>query len=199
MAWKELHEHETRNGRMKLVKFFGTERLLAQDNVQQSGDYMNGVWKTTFSVIPKNFPVEHLVFLGVGLGGGLALAAKRFPNARITGIEWDPTLCTLAKERLNTFPRITIIEQDAETWTSTMPNASITCVDLFTGADVAPCVRNETFITNIIARSTLTCINVYTHQEILAHVDNAVADLPRKRLQYYASTIGLYGSPDVCG
>lgn len=197
MHWKELHDLNTRNGRMQLVKFFGIERLLAEDKTQQSGAYMNGVWKTAFHALPSSYKPENIVFLGVGTGGALRVAAKRFPHAHITGIEWDPILCTLAQERLKKEKNITLIEAEAEIWQKTMNTTDLTCIDLFTGSDVAPCVRDITFTTSLITKSKITFINVYTHTEILDQVDNAVAPLPHKRLQYYASTIGMYGSPDV--
>lgn len=197
MSWKELHDLNTRNGRMQLVKLFGIERLLAEDKTQQSGTYMDGVWKTGLRELPQTFTPKHIVFFGVGMGGGLRLAAKKYPKTRITGIDWDSTLCNLARERMKNHHTITIVEAQAETWASNMDYTDLAIVDLFTGSNVAPCVRDISFLRHIITRAQVTLINIFTHTNILDEVDNAVAPLPRKRLQYYASTIGMYGSPDV--
>lgn len=197
MSWKELHDLNTRNGRMQLVKLFGIERLLAEDKTEQSGDYMNGLWKTGLRALPPSFAPKRMVFLGVGTGGALGITAKRFPTAHIIGVEWDPTLCELARERLKKYANITLKETTAETWIKTMEYTDIVFVDLFTGSDVAPCVRDIAFLRFIITRAQITLINIYTHTDILDDVDNTVAPLPRKRIQYYASTIGMYGSPDV--
>jgi spermidine synthase len=198
MAWKELHELDTRNGRMRLVKFFNSQRLLAEDGTEQSGSYMNSLWKTALRTLPKKFSPSSILFLGVGTGGALRIAAKKFPSANITGIEWDSTLKNIAEQSLTSENNTTLIEADAEIWTKTMPHTNITCIDLFTGADVAPCVRKLPFLQHVIAHSDFTFINVYTHQDILREVDNTIAHLPRKRIQYYASTIGMYGSSHLC-
>jgi spermidine synthase len=197
MLFQTLHEIDTRNGRMRLVKLFGSERLLAEDRTEQSGSYMNSVWKTAFKALPKKYAPQTITFFGVGMGGALKLATKQFPNAKIIGIEWDPTLCTIAREKLAENTKITLVEADAEKWVENMLPSDISCVDLFTGSDVAPCVRNIDFLKNIISNSRITLINIYTHTEILDNVDKVVAPLPYKRLQYYASTIGMYGSPHL--
>ncbi len=195
MLFKKLHELATRNGRMQLVKFFGTERLLAQDHTEQSGPYMNGVWKTAFNALSRSSTPKTLTFFGVGAGGALRIAAKRFPQTKIIGIEWDPLLHALATEHLSPYENITLVEADAEAWIANMQHTDISCIDLFTGSDVAPCVRNLTFIQKIITNSHITFINVYTHTDILDAVDKVVAPIPHKRLQYYATTLGMYGSP----
>lgn len=195
--WKEVHELNTRNGHMRLVKLFGMERLLAQDKTQQSGTYMNGVWKTALHALPSSFKPTSIVFFGVGTGGALHILAKRFPQAHIVGIEWDSTLCNLARERLKKEKNIVILEVEAENWSKNMEYADLVCIDLFTGTNVAPCVRDITFTTTIMKKSHIMYINVYTHTGILDEVDNNIARLPRKRLQYHASHIGMYGSPHV--
>jgi spermidine synthase len=199
MAWKELHELTTRNGRMRLVKFFGTERLLAEDRVEQSGPYMNGLWKKALKTLPSPFTPKRIAFLGVGTGGALRIFAQRYPHAHITGIEWDSTLCKLAQERLQKEQNISIQEIAAEDWAKTMNYYDILCVDLFTGAHVAPCVQDVHFLRYLITHAQVTFVNIYTHIDILDHVDKGIAELPRKRLQYYLSTIGMYGSSDVRG
>lgn len=197
MLFQKLHEIPTRNGRMRLVKFFGSERLLAEDKTEQSGSYMNSVWKVAFKALPKTYTPKTITFFGVGLGGALAQTAKKFPQVSITGIEWDHTLFLLAQKKLKEYKNISLQEADAETWITTMPKTNISCVDLFTGSDVAPCVRKKDFLKKIMKNSQITFINVYTHTKILDNVDNDIAPLPHKRLQYYASTIGMYGSPHL--
>lgn len=195
MLFQKLHEIDTRNGRMRLVKFFGSERLLAEDRTEQSGSYMDSVWKTAFKALPKKYTPQTITFFGVGIGGALKIAAKKFPHARIIGIEWDPTLFAIATEKLSENKNITLLEADAEQWVEKMPASDVSCVDLFTGSNVAPCVRNSAFLKKILSNSQITFINIYTHTEILDSVDKVVAPLPHKRLQYYASTIGMYGPP----
>ncbi len=197
MLFQKLYEIDTRNGRMRLVKLFSSERLLAEDRTEQSGSYMDSVWKTAFKALPKKYTPQTITFFGVGIGGALKIATKRFPNAKIIGIEWDPTLCAIATEKLAENINITLIETDAEAWVEKMLPSDVSCVDLFTGSDVAPCVRNIDFLKKIINNSYITFLNIYTHIEILDDVDKAVAPLPYKRLQYYASTIGMYGSPHL--
>lgn len=197
MLFQRLQEIHTRNGRMRLVKLFGSERLLAEDGTEQSGPYMNGVWKTAFKALPKKYTPQTITFFGVGTGGALKIAEKKFPHTKIMGIEWDSKLCKIAAEKLAEKTNITLIEADAEEWVKKMLPSDISCIDLFTGSNVAPCVQNIDFLTKIINNSQVTFVNIYTHTEILNNVDKIVAPLPYKRLQYYASTIGIYGSPHL--
>lgn len=178
---------------MRLVTLFGATRLLASDNTEQSGSYMNSLWKTAFRALPKGFYPKSILFLGVGTGGALHLAQKRFRNAHITGIEWDATLITLAKNNLLQHPNITLIEADAETWIHTMPTYDLVCIDLFTGADVAPCVRDIAWMQKLMRCARMTIINVYQHTDILNTLETTINLEHKKQITYYASTLGIYG------
>lgn len=179
------------------MKFLGRESLIADDRSEQSGAYMNGLWKKTLKTLPKSFCPQTITFFGIGHGGGLHVAAKTFPHARITGIEWDPTLLALAQKNLSPYSNISLIHADAEIWAPTMPQTNLSLVDLFVGERLAPCMYNPAFLPHIIEQSSVTIVNAYYHQDILNKVADLTAPTPARRLQYYASSIGIYGSPDV--
>lgn len=202
MLWQKEHILLTRNGRMRIVKLFGRERLLSEDNTEQSGPYMNGVWKKAFSHLPKKFSPTTLLFLGVGTGGAIDIALRKFGTAHVTGIEWDETLCKEVSSRLASFiekGRLTLICKDAAQWIQENTHSyDLVCGDLFTGTDIAPCMRDETFLTSIKKIGRYTCINAYTHTDILDLLDTHTQPNNATRFTYYATTIGMYGPSHLC-
>jgi len=64
----------------------------------QTSPYMDTLWKRALRLIPKRTPIKRVLLLGYGAGGTNRFVCRRFPNARITAIEWDPNMVTLAKE-----------------------------------------------------------------------------------------------------
>ncbi len=62
----------------------------------QTGPYMDRLWKRALRTIPRQTNIDRVLLLGYGAGGTNRLIRKRFPEARITAIEWDPQMVELA-------------------------------------------------------------------------------------------------------
>lgn len=61
-----------------------------------------------FTVAP-----ERMLDIGCGLGGGVRLAANRFPAARVTGVEVNATAVHIARRRLQDVPAASVVRGDA--------------------------------------------------------------------------------------
>ena len=185
---------ETKNGPMRRLETLFSERLLASQNIEQSGPYMNGVWKTALRKVPRSCKPGNILVLGVGLGGVISLLAKKYPNARICGLEWDETLIDLAKERVKTTAVDFICEDAGAFVKSTEKTFDLVLIDLFAGRDPSPCVSNPAFIENIQRISSgVICLNVYKREDILNLYQEATKKTPIIAT-YYKSLIGIYGT-----
>ncbi|MGZ0186803.1 MAG: class I SAM-dependent methyltransferase [Alphaproteobacteria bacterium] len=52
---------------------------------------------------------ETMLDIGCGLGGGIRVAAERYPNSRITGIDVNKTAVNVCRKRLRDLPDVTLV------------------------------------------------------------------------------------------
>lgn len=100
LGTKILEEMESKyNGHLRVLKTFGMGTYIQSNGLTQSGGIVESVWKSTLRQIKKN--CENILILGLG-GGTLAkLLRKKYPSARITGVEIDPLMIELGKKYLD--------------------------------------------------------------------------------------------------
>ena len=100
---KILEERESKyNGHLRVVKTLGMGIYIQADGLTQSGGIVERIWKQTLNQITiHKSPVTNCLVLGLG-GGTLAkLLRKKYPNAKITGVEIDSIMIELGKKYLN--------------------------------------------------------------------------------------------------
>ena len=111
---KILEERTSKyNGNLKVVKTFGMGTYIQVNGLTQSGGIVEQIWRATLNKL-GNEEMENCLILGLG-GGTLAkLLRKKYPDAKITGVEIDPMMIELGKKylRLDDF-NIDIKIQDA--------------------------------------------------------------------------------------
>lgn len=98
---KVLEERDSKyNGHLKVVKTFGMGTYIQVNGLTQSGGIVEQIWRATLKKL-GNEQMENCLILGLG-GGTLAkLLRKKYPDAKITGIEIDPIMIELGKKYLN--------------------------------------------------------------------------------------------------
>lgn len=96
-----LEERESKyNGHLKVIKTFGMGTYIQAGGLTQSGGIVESIWKSTLKQI-KTKDIDEILILGLG-GGTLAkLLRKKYPIARIIGIEIDSIMIELGKKYLN--------------------------------------------------------------------------------------------------
>lgn len=114
-------------------------------------------------MLPPGCPGNALL---LGLGGGTVatLLARRCPDARITGVERDPTVLTLARDLfgLDALPHLSVVEADAFDWvpaqlaldgavTDGAQRFDLVCVDLFEAGRLALGTLATPFLRQIAA------------------------------------------------
>ncbi len=100
LGTKILEERESKyNGHLKVVKTLGMGTYIQAGGLTQSGGIVETIWKSTLKQIKDNS--ENILILGLG-GGTLAkLLRKKYPKAKITGVEIDPIMIELGKKYLD--------------------------------------------------------------------------------------------------
>ncbi len=104
------------NGDVKVLKTWGMGTYIQCNGLTQSGGIVEQIWKSTLKKIKSN-DFNKILILGLG-GGTLAkLLRKKYPNAKITGVEIDPIMIELGKKylRLDDF-NVDIKIQDADSF-----------------------------------------------------------------------------------
>jgi spermidine synthase len=100
LGTKILEERESKyNGHLKVIKTLGMGTYIQAGGLTQSGGIVETIWKSTLKQIKDN--CENILVLGLG-GGTLAkLLRKKYPKAKITGVEIDPIMIELGKKYLD--------------------------------------------------------------------------------------------------
>lgn len=171
MAWLYSRPRpvETKhNGTMRLHRLFGAWKLMGPDGTEQGTPYMDGLWRKVLrAVAARGMRPSRCLVLGVAMGGTLTLLRKRWPDAEITGIDWEPALFALGKE-LGVFhgdARTAFIEGDAVTEVPRLEGAfDVVLIDLFNGRKVADAVSDPALLDAVIARTApgaIIALNYY--------------------------------------
>ena len=98
---KILEELDSKyNGHLRVLKTFGMGIYIQSNGLTQSGGIVESIWKSTLRQI-KSKELKKILILGLG-GGTLAkLLRKKYPDAKITGVEIDPLMIKLGKKYLD--------------------------------------------------------------------------------------------------
>lgn len=105
-----LEERESKyNGHIRVVRTFGMGNYIqasgftpTQSGLTQSGGIVESIWRSTLRQITNSkLQITNILILGLG-GGTLAkLLRKKYPDAKITGVEIDPVMIELGKKYLD--------------------------------------------------------------------------------------------------
>src|SRR3989344_4139512 len=95
-----LEERESPyNGHLKVVRTWGMGTYIQSNGLTQSGGIVETIWKSTLNQI-KNKNVTNILMLGLGGGTVAKLLRKKYPDAKITGVEIDPMMVELGRKYL---------------------------------------------------------------------------------------------------
>lgn len=100
---KVLEERESKcSGHIKVLKSFLVGNYIQCNGLTQSGGIVESIWKSTLNHISYSpLTIHNILILGLG-GGTLAkLLRKKYPDAKITGVEIDPIMIEMGKKYLD--------------------------------------------------------------------------------------------------
>lgn len=100
---KILKERNSKyNGHLVVKKTFGMGTYIQSDGLTQSGGIVEQIWKQTIKRIAYSVQrIERILILGLGGGTVAKLLRKKYPKARIVGVEIDPIMIELGEKYLN--------------------------------------------------------------------------------------------------
>jgi spermidine synthase len=89
------------NGKITVLKSLGLGTYLQVEGLTQSGGILVDIWKTTIKKIhERKQDVNSCLILGLGGGTVAQLVMKDWPDAVITGVDFDPVIVDLGKKYL---------------------------------------------------------------------------------------------------
>ena len=98
-----LEERESKyNGHLRVLHTWGMGNYIQAEGLTQSGGIVESIWKSTVKQLSHQpLTINNCLILGLG-GGTLAkLLRKKYPNAKITGVEIDSIMIELGKKYLD--------------------------------------------------------------------------------------------------
>lgn len=185
------------NGTMRLHRLFGTWKLMGRDGTEQGTPYMDGLWKKVLRAVAwRRVRPSRCLVLGVAMGSTFNLLRRRWPDAEIVGVDWEPALFALGK-KLGVFrgdARTTLIEGDAAIEVPRLAGTfDLVLVDLFNGREVADAVRNPALRAAIAAKLApggIVAVNYYHFPESVQGWESTFSAVATVR--YSGNAIALY-------
>jgi SAM-dependent methyltransferase len=87
----------SKNGPLTCVRRWGRWSLAA-GGFSQTSAYTATMWHRAFRRLPADTVANKVLILGLGLGNCLPIVKKRFPQAKVSFVEWDPVVIELARK-----------------------------------------------------------------------------------------------------
>lgn len=172
------------NGTIKVSKWLGQVRIEA-GGLLQSGSIINNIWKKPLKKIFKHHKNPKSVLILGFAGGTLAhLVSKKWPQAKITGVEIDPQMIKVAKKyfKLEKIPSLNLVNTDAQKFVKKSSKHDLIFVDLYYGKSLPKFVYKKTFIKNlkkILNKKGLIVFNHLFYNEFKTQAERFVKTLDK--------------------
>jgi len=137
------------NGEIIVIQDIFGKCLLAS-GLTQSGGMIESLWKTVISKL-KRQKVERVLILGLGAGSCLIPIVKKWPQAKITGVEIDPKMIQLGKKffKLSNYNLEIKIENAINFIAKTQQKFDLILIDLFSGGKYPKFLEKKYFLENL--------------------------------------------------
>ncbi len=155
-----LEERDSKyNGHLRVVRTFGMGNYIQAGGLTQSGGIVESIWKSTLKQINKA-DLQKILILGLG-GGTLAkLLRKKYPKAKITGVEIDPVMIELGKKYLDLDKyKIDIKVEDANEFK--FDKYDLVIVDMYSGDNFPKEFESEEFLKKLTKYKTVIINRLY--------------------------------------
>lgn len=153
------------NHEIELVRFGGHFRL-DMGGLTQSGWIIETIWgKALKTLLPKDFTPKKVLILGLGAGSSAKLISKRWPTAKITGVEIDPVVIKIGKDYFKTAENknLKIVNADALKFVSALnlkpKTYDLILVDCYLGDQVPKNLTTNAFLKKLTLASKNILIN----------------------------------------
>lgn len=157
-----LEERESKyNGHLKVVRTWGMGTYIQAGGLTQSGGIVESIWRSTLRQIRNSkFEIRNILILGLG-GGTLAkLLRKKYPVAKITGVEIDPLMVELGKKYLD-LDKYNIDIQIKDTNKFKFGKYDLVVVDMYAGDNFPKEFESEIFLNKLKNFKTVIINRLY--------------------------------------
>lgn len=87
------------NGEISVYEDLFGKKTVRIDKVSQSGELVDKIWNRALREIHNSkFIIRNSLILGLGCGGCAKLVSKKWPEAKIIGVEIDPVVVEIGKK-----------------------------------------------------------------------------------------------------
>ena len=157
---KVLEERNSKfNKNIRVVRSLGFGKYIQVNGLTQSGGVVEEIWKSTLKkVSEKN--INNILVLGLGGGTLTKLLRKKYPNAKITGVEIDEVMVELGKKYLDLDKyNIDIKIEDAKNYK--FKKHDLVIVDIYSGDNFPKEFESELFLKKLSKFPTVIINRLY--------------------------------------
>ncbi len=166
------------SGEIKVVDHALTRRLIV-GGLTQSGGILEEMWKRALRELNRpngrtKLKIKNILILGLGAGTVIQVISKKWPDAKMVGVEIDPAMIDIGKKyfHLDKIKNLQIIIEDAirivnnETMKQ-LNNYDLIIVDLYKGYAIEKRIKNRFFlqkIAQLLEKNGVVIFNVISRQ-----------------------------------
>lgn len=198
MLFSSRKEYKSeKNGMIIVDKFLWYTNIVVKGCLE-AGTYLIDMWKDAIKKLPKYFIPKNVLLLGLGGGNIIHILQKKYPNIKITVIEWDEVMVGIAKD-LKLFSlnqNVKISNRDAYEAIQNMSDKfDLIIVDLFTGPTPPEFLGKEETVLNLkklLKQDGQMFLNVYRH---VNYISNFQEHLSTKKVwKFRLNTLALFSN-----
>lgn len=150
---KVFAEHESEhNGHMQVVSDLAWGMHIQADGLTQTAGVVNSMWKSFFKQVKNIGEVKSCLILGLGGGTVAKLIRKKYPDAKITGVDIEPIFVEWGEKYfgMKDLKIKTIIKDAYKFVQSNKQHFDLIVIDIYQGREYPSEFEDEKFLKHIM-------------------------------------------------
>lgn len=168
---RKIHYPDTKYNKKINVIDYGTSATLLSENLIESGQIMAHIWGVGINrLLPKTFVPKTVLLLGLAGGSNAHLINKKYPQAKITGVDIDRVMIDIGRKHfgLDKIKNLTLIVADAFLFVKQLKKDAkydLVLLDCFIGESIPKKLEGLGFLKKLKDHSSFVLINhLYWHE-----------------------------------
>lgn len=162
---RRVHFPDSKFNKEIVVLDYGNSATLFSENLIESGPIMTQIWGAGLRrLLPTTFIPQTILLLGLGGGSNALLVARKFPQAKITGVDIDPVMVDIGRKffGLSRLRNLKIVVADATAYVDHLGSADrfdLILLDCFAGQNFPKKLENLGFLQKLKNHGRYVLIN----------------------------------------